>query len=245
MYGFFRPGEPGLTTRMVERAYYNNNNVQATSEISNCSNTRAFGPNKLGIFHLNKMIEYLTALFNDSVTSCLIQEIWKPCIDIPSRNPSRTLLWTFHIGQSRFSAQQGKLWRLLCSPPSTSTCSQPLTNTDSDPDTHPLLHSIQSSLIITYCYQRWQDQRFLMQPVDCCRTTSEADNQLQADRTSQSDFLRGRHRELEHKVNTHLTEMSRPLWVNSILISAPKSSVTLFTPDPVQANTHPKIKITD
>ena len=29
------------------------------------------------------------------------------------------------------------------------------------------------------------------------------------------------------------------------MISAPKSSVTLFTPDPVQANTRPKIKIAD
>ena len=51
--------------------------------------------------------------------------------------------------------------------------------------------------------------------------------------------------ELEHKVNTYLTEMSRFLRENSILISAPKSSVTLFTPDPAQANTHPKIKIAD
>ena len=39
--------------------------------------------------------------------------------------------------------------------------------------------------------------------------------------------------------------MSRFLRENSLLISAPKSSVTLFTPDPAQANTHPKIKITD
>ena len=38
--------------------------------------------------------------------------------------------------------------------------------------------------------------------------------------------------ELEHKVNTYLTEMSRFLRENSLLISAPKSSVTLFTPDP-------------
>ena len=43
----------------------------------------------------------------------------------------------------------------------------------------------------------------------------------------------------------YLTEMSRFLWENSLLISAPKSSVTLFTPDPSQANTHPKIKIAD
>ena len=39
--------------------------------------------------------------------------------------------------------------------------------------------------------------------------------------------------------------MCRFLWKNSPLISAPKLSVTLFTPDPVQANTCPKIKIAD
>ena len=51
--------------------------------------------------------------------------------------------------------------------------------------------------------------------------------------------------ELEHKVNIYLMEMSRFLWKNSLLISAPKSSVTLFTPDQVHANTRPKIKIAD
>ena len=51
--------------------------------------------------------------------------------------------------------------------------------------------------------------------------------------------------ELEHKVNIYLTEMSRFLRVNSLLISAPKSSVTLLTPDPAQAIAHPKIKIDD
>ena len=51
--------------------------------------------------------------------------------------------------------------------------------------------------------------------------------------------------ELEHKINDYLTEMSRFLRDNSLLISAPKSTVTLFTPDPKQANTHPKIKISD
>ena len=38
--------------------------------------------------------------------------------------------------------------------------------------------------------------------------------------------------ELEHKVNTYLTEMSRFLREYSLLISAAKSSVTLFKPDP-------------
>ena len=51
--------------------------------------------------------------------------------------------------------------------------------------------------------------------------------------------------ELEQKVNTYLMEMSRFLWENSLLISTLKSSVTLFTPDPAQANTRPKIKIAD
>ena len=51
--------------------------------------------------------------------------------------------------------------------------------------------------------------------------------------------------ELEHKVNTYLTEMSRFLWEKSLLISAPKSSATLFMPDPAQANTRQKIKIAD
>ena len=35
------------------------------------------------------------------------------------------------------------------------------------------------------------------------------------------------------------------LWVSSLLISAPRLSVTLITPGPAQANTHPKIKIDD
>ena len=51
--------------------------------------------------------------------------------------------------------------------------------------------------------------------------------------------------EPEHKINGHLTETSCFLRDNSLLIFAPKSTVTLYTPDPKQANTHPKIKISD
>ena len=51
--------------------------------------------------------------------------------------------------------------------------------------------------------------------------------------------------QLEHKVKAYLTEMSCISRVNSLLISALKSSVTLFTSDPAQANTHPKIMIDD
>ena len=51
--------------------------------------------------------------------------------------------------------------------------------------------------------------------------------------------------ELEHKINDYLTDMSCFLRDNSLLISAPKSTVTMFTPDPKQDNTHTKIKISD
>ena len=51
--------------------------------------------------------------------------------------------------------------------------------------------------------------------------------------------------QLEHKINDNLTEMSRFLRDNSLFISAAKSTVTLFAPDPKQANTHPMIKISD
>ena len=51
--------------------------------------------------------------------------------------------------------------------------------------------------------------------------------------------------EQERKINGYLTEMPCFLRDNSLLIYAPKSTPTLFTPDPKQANTHRKIKISD
>ena len=51
--------------------------------------------------------------------------------------------------------------------------------------------------------------------------------------------------ELEKK-SQYLFDGDVPVHIeNSFFISAPKSSVTLFTPDPAQANTRPKIKIAD
>ena len=51
--------------------------------------------------------------------------------------------------------------------------------------------------------------------------------------------------DLEQTVHTYLSEMSRFIRTNSLLISAPKSSETLFTPDTAHANTRQKIKVTD
>ena len=51
--------------------------------------------------------------------------------------------------------------------------------------------------------------------------------------------------DLEDSVNSYLEEIIAYLKDNSLLISAPKSTVTLFSPDPHQAKTHPRILIED
>ena len=74
-----------LVSREIKRKYLTSavtfTTDQVTKGISSCSNTRAFRPDKLSIFHLKHLgsrgIDYITALFNDSVTSCRIPSIWK------------------------------------------------------------------------------------------------------------------------------------------------------------------------
>ena len=51
--------------------------------------------------------------------------------------------------------------------------------------------------------------------------------------------------DLEDSVNSYLKEIIAYLKDTSLLISAPKSTVTLFSPDPHQAETHPRILIED
>ena len=50
---------------------------------------------------------------------------------------------------------------------------------------------------------------------------------------------------MEDSLNSYLEEISAYLMDNSLLISAPKSSVTLFIPDTHQTKTHPRILIED
>ena len=50
---------------------------------------------------------------------------------------------------------------------------------------------------------------------------------------------------MEDSLNSYLEEVTAYLKENSLLISAPKSSVTLFTPDTHQAKTHQRILIED
>ena len=49
--------------------------------------------------------------------------------------------------------------------------------------------------------------------------------------------------DLEDSINSYIEEITAYLKDNSLLISAPKSTVTLFRPDPHQAKTHPRILI--
>ena len=50
--------------------------------------------------------------------------------------------------------------------------------------------------------------------------------------------------DLEESINSYLEELSSFLRNNSLLTSAPKSTVTLFTPDPAQAKLHPRVNVT-
>ena len=51
--------------------------------------------------------------------------------------------------------------------------------------------------------------------------------------------------DIEDSINSYPEEIIAYLKDNSLLISTPKSTVTLFSPDPHQAKTHPRILIED
>ena len=61
--------------------------------IKSCRNSKAFGPDKLSIFHFKHLgpraIEYITALFNLSATTCRIPAIWKSSLIIPIPKPGK------------------------------------------------------------------------------------------------------------------------------------------------------------
>ena len=70
-----------FTTDLVRRA------------IKSCKNSKAFGSDKLSIFHFKhlgpRVIKYITALFNRSVTKCQIPVIWKSSLIIPIPKPGK------------------------------------------------------------------------------------------------------------------------------------------------------------
>ena len=186
---------------------------QVIKGVHNCSNAKAFGSDRLSVFHLENIgpraFEYLTALFNDSVTSCRIPAIWMSSIVIPIPKLSHYIRGGQSVTSCRGVMSKARIIHTGVSQGSK------------------LLRTLFSLYI-----------------ADMPRPTEPVKRICYADDITVWAF--GLEiSELEHKVNTYLKEMSRFLWENSPLISAPKSSVDLFTPDPAQANTHPKIKIAD
>ena len=185
------------------------------------------GPDKFSIFHLKnigpKAIEYLTALFNYSITSCLIPVILKSSIVIHIPKPGKDS----SLGTSYRPISILELHR-------RQTISYKLQRRKS-----------KARIIHTGVPQgsKLSPTLFSFYIADMPRQTEPVRRICYADNTT---VLSGvKLSEPDQKVNTNLTVIFRFLWENSLLISAPQSSVALFTPDPAQANTRPKIKIAD
>ena len=66
---------------------------KVTRAIKSCINSKAFGPDKLSIFHLKNLgpraIKYITVLFNLSVPNCQRPAIWKSSLIIPIPKPGK------------------------------------------------------------------------------------------------------------------------------------------------------------
>ena len=141
-----------------------------TRAIKSCRNSKAFGPDKLSIFHLKNLgrraIEYITGLLNLSVTNCQIPAIWKSSLIILIPKPGK-------------DTSQGSSYR------------------------HISFHCYVDDLTVWPTGVKIPD--------------------------------------MEDILNSYLAEITAFLQDTSLLISTPKWSVILFTPDTHQANTHPKI----
>ena len=115
---------------------------QVTKGISSGSNTRAFGPEKLSIFHPKHLgsrgIEYLTALFNDSGTSCRILSILKSSTGIPITKPGKNSPLSTSYRSVSLLCPAAKCMEALLFP-TVNNHLLPSANTVSDPDTLPLL----------------------------------------------------------------------------------------------------------
>ena len=98
-----------FTTDLVRRA------------IKSYRNSKAFGPNKLSIFHLKNLgpraIEYITALFNLSVRTCQIPAIWKSSLIIPIPKPGKDIsVGTVFSGiplNTFMDATEAEIWNII------------------------------------------------------------------------------------------------------------------------------------
>ena len=293
------------------------------SAIRSCSNSKAYGPDKLCIFHLRHLgpraLAYLTALYNDSITSSRIPAIWKSSIVIPIPKPGKDTSQATSYRPISLICPAAKVLEALVLP----TLNRHL---HPAPDQHGFRpgHSTTSALlnlttdIVTGFNQKKPPNRTVCVAVDLTAAFDTVSHNTLISKIASSTlprshirwlscYLRGRQAvtscrgvksksrivhtgvpqgsklsptlfsfyladmpaptepvkricyadditvyasgvkipELETCIQEYVTEMSVFLEANSLLISAPKSSITLFTPDPHQAKDHPKIKIAD
>ena len=291
--------------------------------IKSCRNSKAFGPDKLSIFHLKHLgpraIEYITALFNLSVTTCQIPAIWKSSLIIPIPKPGKDTSQGTSYRPISLLCPAAKVMESLLLPTinkfllpaqdqhgfrrehSTTSALLQLTtdiaggfNQRKPPDRTVCVAVDLSAAFDTVCHNnllskinrsqlppataRWLSCYMRGRQAKTCfrgvKSTSRKVNTgvPQGSKLSPSLFsfyiadmprptdpvkrvcyaddltvwASGVHiPDLEVSLNNYLEELTTYLKDNSLLISAPKSSVTLLTPDTHQAKTHPDIFIED
>ena len=255
-----------------------------------CRNSRAFGPNKLSIFHLKhigpRAIEYITTFFNFSATTCRIPAIWKSSLIIPMQEhlPRNFLPANLVNLPSRKSPGISALLQLTTDvavgfnerkPPDRTVCVAVDLSAAFDTVCHNnLLSKINRSQLPPAtarwlsCYLRGRHAKTCFRGV---KLTSRKVNPGVPQGSTLSPSLFSFYiadmpiptepvkwvcyaddltvwasgvniPDLEVSINNYL-EITAYLKYNSLLISAPKSSVTLLTPDTHQAKIHPRIFI--
>ena len=109
--------------------------------IKSCRNSKAFGPDKLSIFHLKHLgpraIEYITTLFNLSATTCRITTIWKSSLIIPIPKPGKDTSQGTSYRPISLICPAAKVLESLFLPTIKNISSLPKTNTVSDVNTLP------------------------------------------------------------------------------------------------------------
>ena len=284
--------------------------------IKSCRNSKAFGPDKLSIFHLKHLgpraIEYITALFNLSVTACQIPAIWKSSLIIPIPKPGKdtsvgtsyrpisllcpaakvleslilpTIKKYLHPApdQHGFRPDHSNTSALLQmttdiamgfnqrKPPARTICIAVDLSSAFDIVCHNTLLSKINRSELTPATSRWLSCYLRGRPTKTCfrgvkSTSRKVDTGvMQGSKLSPSLFsfyIADMPRptepvfyaddltvwatgvkipDLENSINSYLEEITAYLKDNSLLISAPKSTFTLFSTDPHQdpsENTH-------
>ena len=109
--------------------------------IKSCRNSKAFGPNKLSIFHLKHLgpraIEYITTLFNLSDTTCRFPAIWKLSLIIPIPKLGKDTSQGISYRPISLICPAAKVLKSLFYQQSTNISSLLKTNTVSDVNTLP------------------------------------------------------------------------------------------------------------